>query len=350
MRALVYSDLQATEGHERLHCDPTRPLQRERVAAFYEILKSLYERHKCDCLWDLGDTLDDRSSIPVPTIDTVCAGLSQFPAAQWNIKLVGNHEQFVRSTELHSGKLFSPYFAVVDTNQAYSTGEGVRILACSYPANDADTVAWIREQRKQVKKTKEKVILLGHFQAVGCMTNSGQLMTGIPKEELAWVNLGLLGHIHKPQTLTGNVHYIGSPFQQDWGEAEEGKRVAIVDTSSLTIEWVPIEGFPRYLQVGLKEFKELATAESEDRFKVQLRSQDEATEFYAHQFAHWADPIYDFDVAASNTSEDSAQMDGSAWSFDNIIKRYVERYTPESKGVPATVQEMIDYGKEMVAH
>lgn len=357
MKALVYSDLQATEGHERCHGDTTIPLQRARVDAFFNTALSIYKEHECTCLWDLGDTTDDRSSIPVPTIDIVCANLAQFPRNEWDLKLIGNHEQYLRSTQVHVGKMFAPYFNIVEGNQAFSLpGKGVRILACSYPADERDTAAWLSDQRKMGRQTKEKVILLGHFQVMGSMTGMGQLLAGIPKDQITWVDLGLLGHVHKPQSIHKNVHYVGSPFQQDWGETGESKRVGIVDVLSGTVEWIPIEGFPQYLSVNVNEFEELCTPDTEDRFKVVLRSQKEAAKFYALPLAHRAEPIYDFDVTSESTGGNAGEkidgkidgnIPGNAWTFDAVMGRYVRRNTPDSNGIPASVEEMIEFGHEI---
>jgi hypothetical protein len=38
---------------------------------FFKVLREIYVEHGCDGLVDLGDTTDDRSSIPVPTIDAL---------------------------------------------------------------------------------------------------------------------------------------------------------------------------------------------------------------------------------------------------------------------------------------
>jgi hypothetical protein len=347
MRALVYADVQATDGHEKCFNDPTKSLQIGRVTAFYDRLLQIYQEKKCDCLWDLGDTTDDRSAIPVPAISSVCTALSQFPLNEWNLKLIGNHEQYLRNAKVHVGQMFAPYFSVVETNSAYVCG-CVRILCCSYPGYNAesDTVAWIEAQKAVAQRARQHVVLLGHFPVMGCMTGDGRLLAGIPKETISWVDLGLLGHIHKPQSVSKRVHYVGSPFQQNWGETGESKRVGIVDISNLTVEWVTIEGFPIYQTVNLADFKELCTAETDDRFKVVLKSQAEAATFYALPLVHRAEPIYEFvEETEEYGSAESAQTTGHKWSFDSVIQRYVERNTPDSKGILASIEEMVDYGK-----
>jgi len=162
----------------------------------------------------------------------------------------------------------------------------------------------------------------------------------------------MLGHVHKPQSIHKNVHYVGSPFQQDWGESGENKRVGIVDVFSVKVEWIPIEGFPQYLSVNVTEFAELCTPETEDRFKVVLRSQKEAAKFYALPLAHRAEPIYDFDVTASESDGNDGEkiagnIPGNAWTFNSVMERYVKRNTPDSNGIPASVEEMIEFGHEI---
>ena len=348
MRALCYADLQATDGHERCFNDPSQSLQVSRVALFYNLLLDLFKKYHCDCLWDLGDTMDDRSAIPVPAIDTVCRALNQFPANQWNLKLIGNHEQHLRNTQVHVGEMFAPYFSVVPGNEAF-VFQNTRILCCSYPADLSDTSKWLAVQRQKATQAGQQTVLLGHFSVTGCMTGDGRLMTGVPKESLSWVDLGLLGHIHKPQSIAKRVHYVGSPFQQNWGETGEAKRVAIVDIPEGTVQWVSVTGFPSYCTVSLDEFKELCTLESEDRFKVILKSQAEAATFYAHPLAHRAEPIYEFIEEVEEASNEASSGQHPKWSFDAVIQRYVERHTPDSFGIPASVDEMVDYGREIVS-
>lgn len=346
MRTLIYTDLQATDGHEKCFGSPTQSLQIGRVTAFYDRLLHIYQEYKCDCLWDLGDTTDDRSAIPVPAINAVCEALGKFPLSEWNLKLIGNHEQFLRNTKVHVGQMFVPYFTVVEANSAFVHGS-TRILCCSYPANERDTVSWIKQQKTLAHNAKQQVVLLGHFPVVGCITGDGQLLAGIPKDVVSWVDLGLLGHIHKPQSVTKRVHYVGSPFQQNWGESGESKRVGIVDITNgeIQLQWISIDGFPAYQTVNFADFKECCTVETEDRFKVVLKSQAEAAAFYALPLAHRAEPIYEFVEADENASKAETSATGHKWSFDAIIKRYVESHTPEAKGIVATVDEMIDYGK-----
>jgi DNA repair exonuclease SbcCD nuclease subunit len=307
-------------------------------------LHQIYTEYRCDTLVDLGDTLDDRSSIPVPAIDAVCAGLSVFPISKWNIKLVGNHDQYLKSTTLHVGKLFEPYFTVVDRPTVYEYGR-INIACAPYPPNEDSLNAFLRSLDKS-----KPTVLLGHFQLAGCFGHAGQLMTGVSLEMINWTKLCLLGHIHKPQSF-GNVHYVGSPFQQNWGEAGENKRVAIVDiseqTGQVSLKWVPLEGYPQYLDVDFETFSSLVTENGEDRYRVNLKSPQEAAAFYAHPLTTHGDPQYDFDVSACTTETDT-EIEGDSWTPENVIRRYMERNKPSDKGIALPDAEMEEIGIQLL--
>jgi len=346
MRALVYTDLQATEGHEKCHADPTKSLQVWRVTKFYDDLFRIYTEHGCDTLWDLGDTTDDRSAIPVPAINAVCEGLARFPKSETNIKLVGNHEQYVRNTSVNIGRMFSPYFTVVESPQAFTLDLPecrVQILACPYPENTAELNAWIQ----QAKRPNVRTLLLGHFQIAGCFGCSGQLMSGISLDSLSWIKLGLLGHIHRPQQL-GNCYYVGSPFQQNWGEAGEEKRVAIVDgdANGFHVSWVPLTGYPEYRAVSLAEFNTQVKEGGEHRFRVVLQSQAEAADFYASPYAHLAEPQYDF-TATKSANSSAAEDNVDIWTPERTLRRYLERNDPAEKGIQVPKEEMLAVGMEI---
>ena len=339
MKLLCYADVQATDGSERCFGDPSVPLQQWRVVRFYERLLAVYTEHQCDGLVDLGDTTDDRSSIPMPTIDAVIGGLEQFPDSDYHFKIIGNHEQYLRNTQVNVGRMFSAKFTVI-ANTGVVEHDNLAMLFCSFPA-DHDALAKVIKSTAYEYRNK-KLAMFGHFQAVGARMGSGEALTGIPKSVLKPFHVGMLGHIHIPQTVLGNIHYVGSPFQQDFGEADEDKRVGIVDTDTLKVTWVPLEDFPRYYRVGLDEFEKSMAVDgaSEDRFQVCLHNQEEATRYFQHPQAHRAQATYQYDVKETEKQEVS---DGS-WSFDSVLKRYLNRVPPSAAGIEHTSEEMLEFG------
>ena len=136
---------------------------------------------------------------------------------------------------------------------------------------------------------------------------------------------------------TPKIHYIGSPFQQDWGEAGQAKRVAILDTDTLTVNWVPLEGYPEYRHVSYAEFCALPEDTAEHRYRVRLTSHAESEQFFQHPRFNRAIAEYAYEeTPAAAEKEDSAD-----WSFEGICRRYLKHYPPSKVGVALNEEEMI---------
>jgi len=353
MRYLIYTDLQAGEGSERCFHDPTLPLQRWRVKLFFEVLLELFEEACCDGLWDLGDTFDDRNSIPVPTLDNLFACLEWFKVTcDNNLKLVGNHDQHVKSGKVHSGRAFTGVFQVYDTPVVREIC-GVRVLLCPYPDEAFDLETWLDEN---LLKDGTRQLVLGHFQVEGTRDRDGRILKGgVHVGILKRATLVLLGHVHHPQSITQTIHYIGSPFQQDFGEAGEDKRVALLDLPELTLQWAPIYGFPVYKQVTIDEWLNVVDSgpsvdigTDEDRYRVVLNSQADVERYFNHPKMRQAKPIYD-GIATQLAAKSGATKTGPV-SFDasDVIQRFFKQRPPaELHGLSA--DEFLQVGVDLVA-
>lgn len=342
MRFIVYADVQATEGHERLFSNPAVPLQRKRVEDFYRTVAEIAKEEHIDGILDLGDTTDDRSSIPVPTLDSLLGLLDEMPCPKnHNFKLIGNHEQFVKSTAIHAGRLFERHFEVIPDRQvirfpSQGTGGPFTIIFCSYPADEDELDAWLRAQ-----KVAGPCLFLGHFQVHGCTMSSGPSLSGIKASSIR-ADLALLGHVHKPQSITDRIHYVGSPFQQDFGEAGEEKRIGIVDTDGMKITWITLDGFPEYRVLNAAEFFARDWTFSEDRLKVVLRTPEETTAFYAHPLSHRYEPVYNYVVAPESVGSTPAALTNNR---DALMASYLKKRTPKSANIVLGNAEMLEFGQ-----
>jgi DNA repair exonuclease SbcCD nuclease subunit len=315
MRFLVFGDVQATEGSELCLTQPNVSLQHYRVSKFFDDLARLYSTYDCDGIIDCGDTTDDRSAIPMPTLKCIGEGLDRLAEFDGtNFKLTGNHEQYQRDTTVDNRWLFKHAFHVISDREKQVLGN-LSLFFCAYPKDHAELADWLKRECEQ---TRTRKILFGHFQVKGAYVNNAQITTGIPMEALSGFDLVVLGHIHQPQQLNARIHYVGSPFQQDWGEAAQKKRVLIVDTETLKLTSIVLKNYPRYEEVTLDEFKVAAQQETEDRFRVVLKNHAESEEFFAHPAFHRAVAQYDYDTAEAEEGQAPPEKD---WTFDGILRR-----------------------------
>lgn len=332
MNVLVYADLHVAEGHDVCRHDLSLSLQRYRVRLFFKQMQSVIKQYRCAGVWDLGDTTDDRTSIPIPSIRDVVDGLSIFPESRLNIKLIGNHEQYHKDARTNVGCLYTPKFDVVNDIEAYDVGNGTAVLACAYP-NDLSTAAQrYNDSIRELKKIAKRVIVLGHFDVIGARYRSGPVMSGIPVSALDGADLVLLGHVHKPQSVTETVHYIGSPFQQDFGEAGEAKRVLVLNTDTLACTWIPMSEFPEYKTISYDQFKALNfDSTDENQYRVVLKSVDESSNFYASRGANQCAPVYDYDQQSSPGSQNETVMDRA--DADTCIKKWMQLHPVSAAGL-----------------
>ena len=343
MRILAYADVQATEGHERLFSDPTVPLQRWRVQRFYTRIAEICDEMGCQAVWDLGDTTDDRAAIPVHTLNTIAEGIARLPSSPWNLKLIGNHEQTVKSTEINTGVLYSPKFKVITGREKIQLRRGVTVVAVSFPENDRELAVWLNEILAH-RQASEKFVLIGHFQVSGAAMNSGVSLDGVPLSILKPFGVGMLGHVHKGQALIADIHYVGSPFQQNFGESADTKRVAIFDTDTLKIEWVSMDAcFPEYRTVTVDEFAS-QDAQGEDRLAVVLRNPKEAEHFYSHPLSPRAASLacqYDLTPSPQSASPDQLVTPQA------ILKRFVQLNPPANGDIVISDDDMVDFGLQI---
>lgn len=344
MKAFVFGDLQAGESTERCRHDPTLPLQRWRVQRFYAEAARLARARGCQAVFDLGDTTDDRNSLPLPTLAAVAQGtreLAQGTQLARNLKLIGNHEQHVKHAGLHTGALFSPWGQVVEGVETFTWPDlDLTIVAASFPA-DGDAIGPRVEQALRSARTS-RTLLLGHLQVKGAQMGGGLSAGGIEPRVVNLATAALLGHVHRWQALGSAAWYLGSPFQQDYGEAGSDKKVAILDLETLAVEFVELPGFPRYRHCNLPELP--AQVEGEDRWRVSLRTHAEATEFYAqHRVDAVPELMFNADpsLGSAEAGETRPNLDPSA------LVREFARLRPLT-GWDFTVDEVADYGVRLL--
>ncbi len=317
MLILVYTDLQAGDGSERRRHDPNTPLQRWRVQKFYAWAAELVQKKGIEAVWDMGDTTHDRSALTHPTIQTVtrgCAQLTRGLPTVTNFKLLGNHEQHLKDPNTHAGNLFSPYFHVVEGTEIFDwPAENLTILCASFSTNIPALEQWLKTTIDSVRSDR-RLIVLGHFPVGGAQLSSGPHAQGVNREIFDLADLVLLGHIHRRQKIGRNIHYVGSPFQQDFGEANDPQKcVAILDTETLKLEWVPTP-FPVHRTISVAELSRASI--TEDILRVSVQSPAEAQQLYASPHAGRVEPVYDFKPERGEAAQ-AVSLD-----FENLVQAY----------------------------
>ena len=131
----------------------------------------------------------------------------------------------------------------------------------------------------------EKTILLFHETVDGVRLNAAQKATkGVKLPPHDWYKLALGGHVHMPQLISRHAYYVGSPFAQDWGEANQAKGFYLLDTRNVQkIKFVP-SLVPGYYDPTLPGFSQ-PTEGSYVRSKITIKKGESAAARIAEETA-----------------------------------------------------------------
>lgn len=152
------------------------------------------------------------------------------------IALKGNHDQL----STHSEESWFPTLEAFGMTVADTPGihevNGVHFAVLPF---ERDREALLANAKKLAAKATKNTILLFHAEVNKChLTVQRQSDDGISAKELFHDHYQFCvgGHIHMQQNVTDNVFYCGSPFAQDWGEANQRKGYLILDVDKGTLK------------------------------------------------------------------------------------------------------------------
>jgi DNA repair exonuclease SbcCD nuclease subunit len=184
----------------------------------------------------MGDVLDRRKFVNFNTLRAVRKRFSE-----WFTKhgvsvhcVIGNHDCYWKNTnEVNSTvEIFGNHF-----HKIYENPEDVYLdgLVCGF-------VPWIsKENSEQVKKYLENSnadVLFGHFEITGYEVVRGvRHEGGLDPSVLSRFNQIYSGHFHCKQE-NGNIHYLGTPYEMFYSEANETKGFHVLDTKTRELEFV----------------------------------------------------------------------------------------------------------------
>lgn len=180
----------------------------------------------------LGDIVDRRKYISYVTLRRLKEGFIT-PCLERNIDLhviVGNHDVPYKNTndinameELFDKAGINYYSEPVDL-------EWGAIVPWINNTNYADTMEFLNN-------TKNTVVF-GHFEIAGCLMDRGNMNEhGLKISDFKRFDRVMSGHFHHKST-TGNIDYLGCPYELTWSDYQDPKGFHIYDTETRELEFV----------------------------------------------------------------------------------------------------------------
>jgi DNA repair exonuclease SbcCD nuclease subunit len=190
------------------------------------------DRRGISTVLHLGDIVDRRKYISYVTLRRLKEGFIT-PCLERNIDLhviVGNHDV--------------PYKNTNDINamEELFVKSGVKYYSEPVDLEWGAIVPWINNANyastmEFLNKTKNAVVF-GHFEIAGCLMDRGNVNEhGLQISDFRRFDRVMSGHFHHKST-TGNIDYLGCPYELTWSDYQDPKGFHIYDTETRELEFV----------------------------------------------------------------------------------------------------------------
>lgn len=184
----------------------------------------------------LGDIVDRRKYISYVTLRRLKEGFIE-PCLYRNIDLhviVGNHDVPYKNTnEINAmQELFD------STNVKYYS-EVAEVLFDDVPHA---IIPWINNgnyaSTMDFMQNTEAQVVFGHFEIAGCLMDRGNINDhGMKISDFKRFDRVMSGHFHHKST-TGNIDYLGCPYELTWSDYQDPKGFHIYDTETRQLEFI----------------------------------------------------------------------------------------------------------------
>lgn len=185
----------------------------------------------------LGDFFNERKHLNIKTL-SVALKIGKLLNEFQTFLILGNHDTFYKDRLLPSSlQLFDKY-------------ENIEIIDKPYELDDLLLLPW--NATPPVKQDKYDAIL-GHFAINSFATNDSFIYNvegGTEPSDFKKAKIVLSGHFHNPMKK-GNIVYLGSPFQQRFGDSDAPRGYYILNNGEL--ELIEFTNSPKFYKIYTKD-------------------------------------------------------------------------------------------------
>ena len=205
---------------------------------FYdEIFFPTLERENITCVFDLGDTFDNRKSMDYNTLARIKENYFD-RLARYDVHMIlGNHTTYYKNTnKINSPELLLEQYKNITL---YTEPKELQIDSKKFMM-----LPWINSGNKDKAMKSlddtDATIVCGHLEINGFEVTPGMFYENdqalgvdtFKKFERVWS-----GHFHH-KSKRGNVQYLGNPYQMFWNDYKDSRGFHIYDTESNRLRFV----------------------------------------------------------------------------------------------------------------
>ena len=297
------------------------------------------EKEKIDTVLILGDTFDRRKYMNFYTLQRAKKMFFDV-LSEKNIKvhmLVGNHDTYYKNTnEVNSPELLllEEYDNInVIAHPCHITLDGTQIAMMPWicPENYEDSMKLIKDSTATV--------CMGHFEITGFqMYRGAPSHDGLSAESFSKFDAVFSGHYHH-KSSSGNIHYLGNPYELTWQDYDDARGFHIFDTKSLKRTFVknPNTIFKRIVYDDKKDSMDVINKLDLTPYKNTYVKVIVTNKTNAYLFDTFINRLYEIGLIDLTIVEDSAELDGEDDDVDQtedtttILNKYVDNLTTDLK-------------------
>lgn len=205
---------------------------------FYnEIFFPYLEANEIQHIIQLGDVFDRRKFINFASLNDCNRYFFDrlYNGVYYTYIIAGNHDVFYKNTNnLNSLQLLinKPNIEVITSKPKEIIINDVNILLCPWITDDNQQVTL-----EMLQQTKAQIVM-GHFDIVGFEMFKGHVSeVGLNRKVFDKFDMVLSGHYHHRST-SGNITYVGTPYEMMWGDYNDQKGFHILDLNTRELEFI----------------------------------------------------------------------------------------------------------------
>jgi DNA repair exonuclease SbcCD nuclease subunit len=256
MRIFMISDT-----HFGVHMNEFDKWQNMMESTFYNFVIPFLKKNvkKGDILIHLGDLFDNRTSIPIITLNKVEKILKEISNIIPIHIMVGNHDLFNKGTnEVNSVRLFSYMSDNIFVYEKTTTIDynGIKLVLMPWVEKRADMISEIDKNFGDY--------LFCHSDLNGCKMH----LTSVAHRNSDKIDVGefkkykrvFSGHVHIRQ-IESNFEFIGSLYQMDRNDFGDQKGITVLDLSTESTEFYPNTYSPVFKKIYIRTQEDIESLE-----------------------------------------------------------------------------------------
>ncbi len=212
-----------------------------------------------------GDTIEHRKYINFYALREMNDYFVRLYDYEVNI-LAGNHDLYYKNDSeifaidlLYRERQNDSFQLHTEPETIYINGHAIDLMPWIHEGNMGEALEFL-------EKPKEARILIGHLELAGFEMYKGvHSPHGLPSELFKHYEQVYTGHYHH-KSSTGNIHYLGAPYEITWNDYNDPRGFHILDLDTLDLEFIP-NPYRMHYKIGYDDSKQDYTQVAVDIYK-----------------------------------------------------------------------------------